>query len=198
MARKAFDPLVSKRRVFFIELYPDSESYNCDSLLKIVETFPEYAYILHDMDVKQETGELKKPHYHCVVRTNPSLFSTILNKFPGLTSNFIEVSHEFKWCLRYLLHLDDSEKFQYSADLIHHNIVDINLYLRVQPEWFFVNEMINLRLDGQSWKDVFNYSCRNSCYDVFRRNLGVISLVTTEFQNSCQYQEFDGEFVGFE
>lgn len=198
MSRKAFDPLISKRRVFFIVLYPDSESYDCDSLLKVVESFPEYAYILHDNDVIPETGELKKPHYHCVVRTSPSLLSTILNKFDGLSANFVEVSHEFKWCIRYLCHYDDPEKFQYSSELIHHNIVDINLYLRVQPEWYFVNEMINLRLDGQAWKEVFNYSCRNSCYDVLRRNIGVIQLVTTEFQNKEQYHEYDGEFVGFD
>lgn len=197
MSRRAFDPLVSKRRVFFIELYPDSESYDCDSLLKVVESFPEYAYILHDNDFKAETGELKKPHYHIVVRTKPSLLSTILNKFSGLTSNFIEVTHEFKWCIRYLCHLDDSEKFQYSPELIHHNIVDIDMYLRVQPEWFFVNEMVNLRLDGKSWREIFNYSCTHSCYDIFRRNLGIISLVTSESQNPCQYEEYDGEFLDF-
>lgn len=196
MARHAFDPLTSKRRVFFIELYPDSESYNCNDLLKVVESFPEYAYILHDMDVKIETGEMKKPHYHCVIRTNPSLLSTIQNKFKGLSSQFIEVSHEFKWCIRYLVHLDDSEKFQYPQENIHSNISDLLLYLRVQPEWFFVNEMINLRADGKPWKEIFNYSCRNGCYDVFRRNLGIIQLVSSdafsqEFKDTEYFDIFD-------
>lgn len=196
MARHAFDPLTSKRRVFFIELYPDSESYNCNDLLKVVESFPEYAYILHDMDVKIETGEMKKPHYHCVIRTNPSLLSTIQNKFKGLSSQFIEVSHEFKWCIRYLVHLDDSEKFQYPQENIHSNIVDLLLYLRVQPEWFFVNEMINLRADGKPWKEIFNYSCQNGCYDVFRRNLGIIQLVSSdafsqEFKDTEYFDIFD-------
>lgn len=132
-----------------------------------------------------------------MVRTLPSLLSTILNKFDGLTANFIEVSHEFKWCLRYLCHLDDPEKFQYSSELIHHNIQDINLYLRVLPEWYYVNEMINLRFDGKAWKDIFNYSCQNSCFDVFRRNLGIISKVTEEF-SANQFTEYEGEFNGFE
>lgn len=196
MARHAFDPLTSKRRVFFIELYPDSESYNCNDLLKVVESFSEYAYILHDMDVKIETGEMKKPHYHCVIRTNPSLLSTIQNKFKGLSSQFIEVSHEFKWCIRYLVHLDDSEKFQYPQENIHSNISDLLLYLRVQPEWFFVNEMINLRADGKPWKEIFNYSCQNGCYDVFRRNLGIIQLVSSdsfsqEFKDTEYFDIFD-------
>lgn len=196
MARHAFDPLTSKRRVFFIELYPDSESYNCNDLLKVVESFPEYAYILHDMDVKIETGEMKKPHYHCVIRTNPSLLSTIQNKFKGLSLQFIEVSHEFKWCIRYLVHLDDSEKFQYPPENIHSNITDLLLYLRVQPEWFFVNEMINLRADGKPWKEIFNYSCQNGCYDVFRRNLGIIQLVSSdafsqEFKDTEYFDIFD-------
>lgn len=181
MGRKnSSDPNTSKRRVFFIELYPDSEVYNCDELLDVVRSFPEYAYILHDKDVKSDTGELKKPHYHCVIRVTPTLLSTIQNKFEGLDKRFIEYNHEFKWCLRYLVHLDDISKYQYSHDSVISNIDDIESYWRTSTEFALVNEMVALRLNGATWNKVFVFAGKNHCYDVFRRNIGIIDKICSE------------------
>lgn len=181
---RSFDPNTSKRRVFFLELYPDSELYNCDELLEVAKGFPEYAFILHDKDCFADTGELKKPHYHVVVRCKPALLSTIQNKFVGLPSRFIEYSHEFKWCLRYLLHLDDVSKFQYSQNAVVTNIDDIGVYWRSSSEWSLVNEMISLRLVGHSWKDIFEFCGENQCYDVFRRNINIINTICSEYKNN--------------
>ena len=82
MRNTVFNPQTSKRRVWFLEFYPDSIIYNTNDFLNTIEHFPEYAYILHDKDVNVDTGELKKPHYHAVIRTTPCLISSILNKFP--------------------------------------------------------------------------------------------------------------------
>ncbi|MBR3952738.1 MAG: hypothetical protein IKJ82_03910 [Oscillospiraceae bacterium] len=176
----SFNPETSKRRVFFIELYPDSESYNCEELLSVARSFPEYALILHDKDVNINTGELKKPHYHVCIRVKPALLSTIANKFPGLDTRFIEVSHEFRWCLRYLVHLDDLSKFQYPHEAVETNIADIESYWRTSSEWSLVNEMIILRSNGASWKEVFCFAGKNQCYDVFRRNYAIISMISNE------------------
>lgn len=185
-----FNPETSKRRVFFIELYPDSTTYNCDELLAVARSFSEYALICHDKDVNSVTGEVKKPHYHIVVRVKPSLLSTVANKFPGLETRFIEVTHEFRWCLRYLIHLDDITKYQYPHEAVETNISDIESYWRISSEWSLVREMIQLRLTGSTWYQVFDFCGKNQCYDVFRRNIAIIKLVAGE-SDCIDYGEWD-------
>lgn len=179
MSRNINNSPDKKRRVWFIELYPDSTTYNCSDLINVVKSFPEWAIILHDKDVKPD-GELKKPHYHCVVRTSPALLSTILNKFPGLASNFIEFSHEFQWCVRYLIHLDDVSKYQYQKEAVETNIEDIERYWRTQSELSYVWHMADMRSSGASWYSILSYCKDNHCYDIFRRNVGIIQLVANE------------------
>lgn len=185
-----FNPLTSKRRVFFIELYPDSTSYDCDELLKIARGFPEYAIILHDKDVNYVTGECKKPHYHIVVRCTPTLIGTISNKFLGLENRFIEVTHEFRWCIRYLIHLDDINKYQYPHDAVESNISDIESYWRISSEWALVHDMINLRQTGSTWYQIFMYAGEHQCYDVLRRNIPMIKLIASE-SDCIDYGDWD-------
>ena len=180
MRNSAFNPETSKRRVWFLEFYPDSSTYNTNDFLNTIKHFSEFAYILHDKDVNSDTGELKKPHYHAVVRTTPCLISSILNKFPGLPSQFVEFSHEFRWCIRYLIHLDDITKYQYDRQAIVHNLSDIDVYLRSKSELALVWQMVDLRLNGSSWYDLLKFSYENSCYDVYRRNFGMINAISGE------------------
>ena len=52
-----------KSRTFLGVLYPDSESYDCASVLdRLSDVFEEWAYITHDMDT-EEDGEVKKAAY---------------------------------------------------------------------------------------------------------------------------------------
>ena len=67
-ARKQKDRLTDKDRKFCAVLYPDAEDYNCEvALNNLRSNFPRWAYCLHDKDTTDD-GELKKPHYHVVVR----------------------------------------------------------------------------------------------------------------------------------
>ena len=186
----------AKHRVFFIELYPDTSTYDCQEALKVIQSFDEFAYILHDKDINSETGELKKPHYHCVVRVKPCTLDCLLNKFDNLPSNFVQYNHDFKFCIRYLIHLDDSSKYQYSSSEIVTNVTDINSYLRTNSEWEIVNELVHKRVYGGTWYQVFKYSGENNCYDVFRRNIGIIQLISSE-SNCIDYHCID-PFTGEE
>ena len=67
-------------RNFLGVLYPDSESYDCQKVLsRIEDTFVDFAYIVHDLDVN-ENGEVKKAHIHwCGKKSSPAPLSTISN-----------------------------------------------------------------------------------------------------------------------
>lgn len=89
-----------------------------------------FAYILHDKDIQIA------PHYHCVLKyEDAKTFGMVQKHFNGA---HIEPADSMYKCCRYLLHLDDADKFQYSAT----EVVDTqNLF------GYFVNHDDHLKLD---------------------------------------------------
>lgn len=174
---------LKKGRYFGLLLYPDSESYDCDTVLyDCMSYFNECSYVLHDSDY-DENGELKKAHYHVVCKKGSGVnLSTIQNRYGrlGVLSNHIYIITSYKQQLRYLLHLDDKEKYQYDSSQIVSNVVDLNKYFNQLPDGLVVLDMVDARLRGCTYREVIESSVRNGTYDIFRKNLGVIQLVVQE------------------
>lgn len=102
-----------KARNFCLVLYEEDETH-LKAIEKIKENY-DYAIICHDRDVNSE-GELKKPHYHVVLRFNNPKWSSALASELGITENYLEESRSLKRSLLYLIHFYDEDKFQYSID----------------------------------------------------------------------------------
>lgn len=167
-----------KFRSFAGTLYPDSESYVCESLLSTIRSkFIDWAYILHDKDVN-ENGEPKKPHIHWVGRATPRCLSVVSN-FLGLPENDIEVVKNFDNMVMYLIHLNDIDKFQYSPDDVETNLPNIGQLLRRQSEGQIVKDLASAKMN-KSWYDLVQYAVDTDSYDILRRNLGVIRLIWEE------------------
>jgi len=86
-----------------------------------------YYFILHDKDINNDTGEIVRPHYHLVFTTAKRVrLGTILNRISkilniaklGIT---IDVAFNYNYHIRYLIHLDDQNKYQYSINYITTN-----------------------------------------------------------------------------
>lgn len=182
-----------KFRSFAGTLYPDSESYDCETLLSTIRSkFIDWAYILHDKDV-DENGELKKPHIHWVGRATPRCLSVVSN-FLGLPENDIEVVKNFDNMVMYLIHLNDIDKFQYSPDDVETNLPNIGQILRRLSEGQVVKDLASAKLQ-KSWYDLIQYSVETDSYDVLRRNWGLIKLVWEEYQNQDSKRLLDGRDV---
>lgn len=167
-----------KFRSFAGTLYPDSESYDCETLLSTIRSkFIDWAYILHDKDT-DENGVLKKPHFHWVGRATPRCLSVVAN-FLGLPENDIEVVKNFDNMVMYLIHLNDIDKFQYSPDDVETNLPNIGQLLRRQSEGQIVKDLASAKMQ-KSWYDLVQYAVETESYDVLRRNLGVIRLIWEE------------------
>ena len=89
--------------------------------------FIEYAYILHDLDINEE-GVAKTPHIHfCGKATSPRRLVTWVNLFAKqLNLNPLAISvqklKDFKGAIRYLVHKDNPEKYQYDVSSIRSSI----------------------------------------------------------------------------
>lgn len=182
-----------KFRSFAGTLYPDSESYDCETLLSTIRSkFIDWAYILHDKDVN-ENGELKKSHIHWVGRATPRCLSVVSN-FLGLPENDIEVVKNFDNMVMYLIHLNDIDKFQYSPDDVETNLPNIGQLLRRQSEGQVVKDLASAKMH-KSWYDLVQYAVDIDSYDILRRNLGVIRLIWEEVQVSDAKRLEDGRDV---
>lgn len=182
-----------KFRSFAGTLYPDSESYDCETLLSTIRSkFIDWAYILHDKDVN-ENGELKKPHIHWVGRATPRCLSVVSN-FLGLPENDIEVVKNFDNMVMYLIHLNDIDKFQYSPDDVESNLPNIGQLLRRQSEGQIVKDLASAKMH-KSWYDLVQYAVDIDSYDILRRNLGVIRLIWEEVQIADAKRLEDGRDV---
>lgn len=182
-----------KFRSFAGTLYPDSESYDCETLLSTIRSkFIDWAYILHDKDIN-ENGELKKPHIHWVGRATPRCLSVVSN-FLGLPENDIEVVKNFDNMVMYLIHLNDIDKFQYSPDDVETNLPNIGQLLRRQSEGQIVKDLASAKMQ-KSWYDLVQYAVDIDSYDILRRNLGVIRLIWEEFQFADAKRLEDGRDV---
>lgn len=182
-----------KFRSFAGTLYPDSESYDCETLLSTIRSkFIDWAYILHDKDVN-ENGELKKPHIHWVGRATPRCLSVVSN-FLGLPENDIEVVKNFDNMVMYLIHLNDIDKFQYSPDDVETNLPNIGQLLRRKSEGQIVKDLASAKMQ-KSWYDLVQYAVDIDSYDILRRNLGVIRLIWEEVQLADAKRLEDGRDV---
>lgn len=104
------------------------------------ETVLHYAYVFHDKDMNDDNS-LKQPHYHIVItyvdaKTLPSRFkiTRALDKIYCKNTR-VEAVENLRLSLRYLIHLDDKDKYQYSLKDIS---FDSGSYLR-----YFEDNAIN-------------------------------------------------------
>lgn len=182
-----------KFRSFAGTLYPDSESYDCETLLSTIRSkFIDWAYILHDKDT-DANGVLKKPHIHWVGRATPRCLSVVSN-FLCLPENDIEVVKNFDNMVMYLIHLNDIDKFQYSPDDVETNLPNICQLLRRQSEGQIVKDLASAKMQ-KSWYDLVQYAVETESYDVLRRNLGVIRLIWEEVKAADAKRLEDGRDV---
>lgn len=109
------DTKVSRTRNFSCVVYPESAPADWFNILE-EQMIPSFVSPLHDKDINPG-GEPKKAHYHVVlmfegVKTRDQA-RAIFEKIGGVGC---EVVNSIRGMVRYLCHMDNPEKAQYSMD----------------------------------------------------------------------------------
>lgn len=87
-----------------------------DDMKITIRDFPKWAWIYHEPDSDDGT-----PHVHFMFSTNGTrTVKQIANKL-GIESNYVQVCNSLVGYRRYMLHLDNKEKIQYTIDDVHTN-----------------------------------------------------------------------------
>lgn len=105
-------------RKFVAVLYPE-DSTHADCIEKLKTGGYNFAGILHNKDVYEDgenAGELKKAHWHIVVRFKNAVWNTAVAKELGITPNYLEACKNVDSSLLYLVHYGNDKKAQYDLE----------------------------------------------------------------------------------
>lgn len=174
-------------RKFAFLLYPEDKSHK-KALETLIKSY-DIAYILHDKDL-DENGEIKKAHYHVVIKISDknAIWSTAICKKIGIEENYIQEIKKLDNMLLYLIHYNDSDKFQYDISEVKGNLVNrikilINKDDKLEGEK--VIEIIELidNSDILKMKDLALYCAENGYWSEFRRGASIFSQILYEHNN---------------
>ena len=107
-----------RSRLYVAVLYPEDPTH-AECMVKLESNGYNFAAILHDKDVYEDgdhKGELKKPHWHIVVRFKNAVWNTAVAKDLGITANYLEACKDQDASLLYLVHYGKEDKAQYDYE----------------------------------------------------------------------------------
>lgn len=182
-----------KDRKFCGVWYPEDNSH-CRALEYVIQNY-KCAYILHDKDC-DEYGELKKPHWHVVFTLENGAsprYSSAIAKELEIEENYVQCCKKVDSALKYLIHIDNPEKYQYDVDEVYGEL-KIKLKEVMQKgsesEGERVNELLEYivtRDEKITMLDFSRYCAINGYWDVFRRSGAIFIKIIDEHNNKyCQ------------
>ena len=167
-------------RIWEVVVYPDSESYNASEVLaKVTQYFSHWCYILHDKDIDND-GTLKKAHYHVYGKLDtPRIPNSVANAL-GVGVASLRVVSSWRGAVRYLVHLDNPDKFQYSVDDIVSNFDPVKL-LTVDDDVQAVRIFSFIKSSRcTTVSELTAWAFANGCYPALRRGFAVWSRLLSE------------------
>lgn len=172
-----------RSRVHMLLLYPENEQHQ-KAVEKIKQSY-DYAIVLHNRDITED-GELKKEHWHCVLRFTQAVWSSALCKDLGIEHNYIENVKRFDNALQYLIHYNDSDKAQYSIDEVSGNlkqklVESINKVEKSEGEKVLeLIEYIESQNDRITIKSFANFCAQQGYWSEFRRSATIFIKIIDE------------------
>lgn len=172
---------MKRDRKFELLLYPDSESYDCDRVLQLATNgyFVQWAYALHYADTT-DGGELKKAHIHFYGKLNDVRDPAVIARDLGLPLPSLANIKSWKSACRYLCHLDNPEKYQYSPDDVISNFDFLSCYSIPDDQQarmicdYILNNCVRRVSDLTVW------ALNNGCYSGLRRGMAIWSQILKE------------------
>lgn len=160
-----------KYYTFNLVLYKDSTSYDYYKIIDyIIRHWSCYGYIEH----KAEKGE-NKDHTHVLVHFDNKRYISAISKELNLNECYIEPCNLIPF-LRYLIHLDDEDKIQYSpyevVGPLQKKLIDLVSNSKTSEV-----EQVSIIFDYIVESNVYltqtlllQFVLQNGCYSAYRRN----------------------------
>lgn len=181
--------MANVERNFFIRTYLNEQTLQM-VLARNVNTIARSCYIVHDKDIKND-GTLVTEHIHLCLRfTYQRSINAVLSLFPKVNigdtleqATYVEFMVSEDRAIRYLLHLDDADKYQYDRSLLVNSGYRIDTYLdnvlrgvvRTDISVYALQDLLN----GDTWEQVAKRYGREFIYHVSSYKL-LLSLIDSQ------------------
>lgn len=157
-------------------LYDLEDVYRCVMLCN--KNNFEYAYIYHDKDLKEDLNDFKKAHYHFqVYNENDKELTTWARVFDIDLPRVQKISNK-KAAIRYLIHADNNDKFQYEIINITSNFEIIKYFDKLVSDENCEIDLIFTYIEYHKRKigvkEIIDYVLDNNIWGTFRRNYSII------------------------
>ena len=163
-----------KARRWGIILWTDNLTHVA-ALDYIKRNYQNYIYILHNRDVKED-NTLKKEHYHVLLYfPNQKSLSSLKKQLCLNDSDFYEIK-SFSGQLRYLIHYDDDDKFQYDVNDVKGSAFlmrkFVNSIRNISSELEESSSIVEFIMSDNVFTlyQVYQFVIDNDIYATFRRN----------------------------
>lgn len=172
---------------YLMVLYEDDACFKEQYKCLMAES--DVIYIRHDKDIDEETGELKKPHYHFVLKLKNACTLSALSKRVGVAENLIEpIKKSFNGSLKYLIHFGYDNKYQYSVDEVKSNSPQLkrrfeDLVNKDTPEVekvIALQDYIDSCMTRITMSQLSRYAQKINQWDAFRRNYSLFRDLVAE------------------
>lgn len=171
-----------KTRNVELILYDIEEVYKCISICN--ENNYEYAFIYHNKDLKEDLSDFKKEHYHFQVYNNYQKDIITWGRLFEVNLARVQKISNKKQAIRYLIHADNNDKYQYDIVNIQCNFEIIRYFDKLvsdencEIDLIFTYIDLNKRKIGT--KELIDYVLDNNIWGTFRRNYSIIKDLLSE------------------
>lgn len=127
---------------------------------------------LHDKDTNPD-GTIKKAHWHIILAFgSKKSYKQVKEIADKLNAPVPQKVHNMKGQVRYLIHLDNPEKYQYSVEEVKsHGGIDVDKYFKAtsSQRYEMIREMIDFVNENNilEMKDLIDYASKNRFDDWF-------------------------------
>lgn len=210
-------------RKFCLLLYPEDLTH-ASAVDRLMTGGYNFALILHDQDrwdenepsfdpSKHKPGELKKPHWHIVVKFQNPRWNTALAQELGIKPNYLESCSNLDSALLYLVHEGYPQKYQYDIEQVEGPLkITLQKLLLDDDEGSRVLRIVEMvdNSPAPTYKEILVKCCKAGLYGEFRRlGAGVKYLIDerlaeinfdmycdTRLRDAHRFKDFE-EFTGY-
>lgn len=169
-------------RKFCMLLYPEDPTH-AECVNRLSTGGYNFALILHDQDTWSENdpsfdpakhipGELKKAHWHIVLKFQNPRWHTALAQELGVKPNYIEKCTNLDSALLYLVHEGYPDKYQYDIEAVQGSLkVNLQKLLLDDDEGSRVLRIVEMidNSPAPTYREILIKACKAGLYGEFRR-----------------------------
>lgn len=182
----------NRTRSWTFILYPESAPANWKEIID--EWHIEWAQSpLHDKDLNA-TGEAKKPHWHIMLLFGGvKSYDQVFDLTQQINGTVPQRTHNVRAMVRYMAHLDNPDKVQYSvSEIVGYGGIDIAELLKPasSERYTLVKEMVQFVRDNEiiEFKDLMDYAVDNRYDDWFPLLCDNSTIMISNYIKSCRHR----------